>query len=114
MNFSDLVGYTLKSVQEVGSDAILFESVCGKKFMMDHTQSCCESVYVESIVGDLTDLIDIPILLAEETSGDMENASVSGTWTFYKLATLKGWVDIRWNGESNGFYSESVDFYEVK
>ncbi len=33
--------------------------------------------------------------------------------TFYRLQTIKGSVQLRWFGESNGCYSESVEFEQV-
>jgi hypothetical protein len=114
IEFCALKGQVLQAAYQVGEDEIRFITLDDRKFRMYHTQDCCENVYIESIVGSLDDLLGRPILLAEETSGDMENVSESGTWTFYKLATIAGYVDIRWNGQSNGYYSESVDFVEVE
>lgn len=120
--FSVLKGMTLASVDgEAGGDQIDFVTVDGRRFRLYHKQDCCENVHVESIVGDLQDLIGAPILFAEESaSADApddacqdDSAYDSVTWTFYKLATRKGWVDIRWFGTSNGYYSEAVDFEEV-
>lgn len=115
----DLVGKTLTHIDKQ-SDEITFTCSDGEKYKMYHSQDCCESVTVEDVIGELDDLIGSPILQAEEsTSGDdpaeykREYAPESCTWTFYKLATLKGYVTIRWVGESNGYYSESVDFVKL-
>jgi hypothetical protein len=83
-------------------------------FTFLHYQDCCESVSIEDIVGDLSDLVGEPLLIAEEVSGETpadfdKDYHESVTWTFYKFATRKGYVDVRWLGESNGYYSESVD-----
>ena len=116
MGVEELVGKTLTSCEAVGKDEILFTSTEGSKFKMFHAQDCCEYVSIEDICGDLEDLVGSPILVAEEVSNNLESKSGddSGTWTFYKLATTKGNVTIRWYGESNGYYSESVDWERVK
>jgi hypothetical protein len=90
-------------------------------FTFLHHQDCCESVYLDDINGELTDLVGAPILQAEERTerperplneyGSMED---SCTWTFYTFATIKGYVTVRWIGTSNGYYSESVDLIDDK
>ena len=102
---SDLVGRVFTEVINNGYALILKNDK--EYFKFYHEQECCEHVEIEDITGDLNDLIGQPILFAEESFND-ENANESGTWTFYKLATVKGWVDIRWYGSSNGYYSEGV------
>lgn len=120
VKFSDLQGKTLKSVTgEVGGERIEFECEDGKKYILMHYQDCCENVAIEDIAGDLADLVGVPILLAEEASSEDDPPGYkhdyqpeSQTWTFYKLRTIKGSVDIRWHGTSNGYYSEHVSFEE--
>ena len=107
---SDLVGKVFDSVKVGDDDDELVFSNSDGKFTFYHQQDCCESVYIESIVGDLSDLVGEEILGAEESSSyDSSDDYESKTWTFYKFRTRKGYVDVRWCGSSNGYYSESVD-----
>lgn len=99
-------------------EQIIFTCDDGKKYLMFHSQDCCESVNIEDIVGDLDDLLNEPLLMAEEATNSEDTMGKdvydSFTWTFYRFATKKGYVTIRWYGESNGYYSESVDIVELK
>ncbi|WP_438451756.1 DUF7448 domain-containing protein, partial [Listeria monocytogenes] len=68
--FEALLGKTLVSVTglEEGSDEVTFMAETGEVYSMYHQQDCCESVYIESVTGDVNDLIGTPILMAEEVS----------------------------------------------
>jgi len=120
----DLAGLTLAKVwrgEWLASDALFFETSDGRTFCLYHDQDCCESVTLDDVAGDLDDLVGSPLVIAEEVSNDDAGYTVperdyvpeSETWTFYKFATAKGYVTLRWHGESNGYYSESVSFIDV-
>jgi len=121
-DFSDLIGVTLRDIQVVReADTIRFVADDGRIWTMEHCQDCCESVVIEDIAGDVSDLVGSVIIAAEESTNDTDRTlgrcsdSVSTyvgsfLWTFYTLRTMKGTVTIRWLGESNGYYSERVDF----
>lgn len=116
-NVSELIDQILIKIEQQGNDELYFYTADNKVYKMYHEQDCCEEVSIEDICGDLNDLIDSPILMAEEVTeiGNSKNEySNSCTWTFYKFATNKGYVTIRWYGTSNGYYSESVDFKLLK
>jgi len=113
---AQMLGKTFVQVSgSVGGDEMTFETANGERFMFAHSQDCCERVDINDIVGDLQDLCGEPMLIAEEVRGATpepdEEHDESYTYTFYKFATRKGYVDVRWLGESNGYYSESVDLF---
>jgi hypothetical protein len=119
-NIEILLGLTLTKIESVDNNSeLVFHCEDGRVFRMYHYQDCCENVELEDIEGDFSDLIGSPITQAEEAiSSEVFNGKPqdpdSFTWTFYKLATVKGYVTLRWLGESNGYYSETVDFELVK
>ena len=116
MNFDVLKGKIIKKIIGLRKDCeeVVFICLNGSVYAMYHEQVCCESVSIEDVCGDVTDLLNVPILVAEESTKEGEDEERSETWTFYKLITIKGSVDIRWYGTSNGYYSERVRFIPVK
>lgn len=119
--FKALEGATLVSAKLIDDDRIEFEDSIGQKYALYHSQSCCESVVVEDICGDLNDLVGAVIMMADEAVSDnpptppegCKNSNDSNTWTFYRLRSTKGSVDIRFHGSSNGYYSETVNFWRI-
>lgn len=123
-DFNELVGKTIVSItgMQVGSEDVRVVCSDGTKYMMvpvERSYGCVTCrVTIEDVAGDVQDLIGNPILLAEEVSSDStppepdprDYMYCSNSWTFYKFATINGSVTLRWLGESNGHYSESVDF----
>lgn len=109
---NDIIGKTFIKVENVNDEELIFTRSDGAKCIFYHKQDCCESVMIEDICGDLSALENSPITMAEEILHENmdDGCCESQTYTFYKFATLKGYVTVRWCGSSNGCYSESVDF----
>lgn len=101
-----LIGMVFESVEST-SDEVLFRGA--KSFRLHHEQDCCESVSVEDVCGDLSDLTGVPILFAEESSDEKPTQDGDERWTFYTLRTIKGTVTVRFYGTSNGHYSTAVN-----
>ena len=111
-----MVGKTFIKVESDSETVTFWASDKVDSYSLFHDQDCCESVYLEEVIGDLSDLEHSPILLAEEASSSnlppLTKYCESHTWTFYKFSTIKGSVTLRWYGSSNGYYSEVVDCHK--
>jgi hypothetical protein len=110
----ELLGKTMVSVKNVDNEQLVFTTTDGHQYKFFHIQDCFECVRIIDIAGHLDDLVGQPLLMAEKST-NKENPpegmhDESFTWTFYRFATVKGYVTVRWLGESSGLYSEDVDF----
>ena len=98
MNFSILKGLTITSIDGLEDDSaeVIFTTSEGRRFEMSHSQDCCERVSIEDVCGDVNDLLNSPILLAEKETSDEDPVDVNKEyhddlycWTFYKLSTFQ-------------------------
>lgn len=110
-----LVGKTISNFEQDEHETYI-TTECGVVLKIYHKQDCCESVSLYD--SDNDDVVGGYVTLAEEVCGESEVdikdilgwTPDSVTWTFVKINTTKGSIWQRWLGESNGYYSESVDF----
>ena len=104
---------------EQDSEQIRIYFNTGEVLFLYHMQDCSETVFVEQVDGDpkrhegaifyeLEEKIDDPEL--ENRIDYVPPMEDSYTWTFYTLKTSKGYLDFRWFGTSNGYYSETVEW----
>ena len=113
VDFNTLKGRTVVAVEGMteGNDVVTFVLSDGAKMVLWHEQDCCERVDLVDVHGDPDDLLGEILEAEEEIDGPYQDEEYgdSVTWTFYKIGTIKGRVTLRWQGESNGYYSESVN-----
>ena len=130
--FENLVGKIIVSVEEkLGYDQVedysynstylIIETSEGDIYNMGVELDCyfCDQQVELDIEGSWSDIIGVPILIAERVTnetdkfGRKELEKESFTWTFYKLATINGYMTISWLGTSNGYYSEEAEFKKI-
>lgn len=115
-----LVGETLTHI-DVFVDEILLTTESGRKIKIYHDQDCCESVGIVDTEGNWQFLVGKPLVKAsEEINPDndpifsqIKQEDFSRTDTKLTFRTNDNTVISRWIGESNGYYSESVDFRDI-
>ena len=109
----ELIGKTLRNVivdYENNEIELYFSDKTLATFL--HKQDCCEAVWIESTEQEVADLkLYIGQVL---TDCYMDSAAKETRYGSETITTLTFWfenelVKIIWKGESNGYYSESVD-----
>lgn len=124
MNLQDLVGKVVSSISESE-----IKTECGLSLTLYHSQDCCEQVCVDStfgdeklLVGNVIEEISLDVLYEDELK-DMYGQSyfdkvmnnVYDSYTITEFSITAGGSTYKeiWIGQSNGYYSERVDF-EIK
>jgi len=116
VDFDALVGEVLEAIDvDKEKDQILFTTRSGRQFLIHHEQDCCETVEIVGQDGCFLKLVGKPIVEAREIAIDTsdDDNSDSQTTTTLVFRVDGETVISRWVGDSNGYYSESVDISEI-
>ena len=96
-----------------GGDTRVFFYMLDLVYVLYHRQNCCEFVELIDTCGDVSDFNNATIYRAECNEQESVTDCGTETYSFYRLDSDKGSLVLRWKGESNGYYSETVDFEAV-
>ena len=110
-DIDDLVGKVIKGLAYSDEYFQILTDDC--VYVFYHEYSCCESVWLTQVDGISDKIIGSRIVIAEEVVDEKDTEYGHITWSFYKIGTNKGMIDFRFQGESNGYYSESVDLLTI-
>lgn len=95
-----------------GNDAVKLTFDNGKILVFTHKQDCCESVHFSSSDYPITDMIGETVTKIEMRTerNDPNDKYMSETWSFIYIHTTKDVNVMKWQGSSNGWYSETPDW----
>lgn len=119
--YGQLIGKTAKTVSVLGetdededgcNGTQVVITIDDGEYVFGHIPDCCAYASVMQVDGELDDLVGEPFAMAEivEHKRNEGHGDEGETWSFLKLATIKGSVTVHWKGVSNGYYSESIGF----
>ena len=111
-NIKDMVGKKVVGIYYDEENFQILTDDCVYAFY--HEQSCCERVYLTQVDGISDKIIGSRIVIAEVVTDEKDTEYGHITWSFYKIGTNKGMIDFRWQGESNGYYSETVNLIKME
>jgi hypothetical protein len=103
--FSTLKGQTITKITS-DFESVTFKTV-GKTYKLEHFQDCCESVRLKNVIGDIKDILNVPITLAEEDNPSnpdwhLDHYDDSHTWSVFILEAAGKRVEFWFLRESNG------------
>lgn len=125
-DINEMIGKTIVKIVNVNDDCLYFYLENGDYYMFLHKDDddCHGDVRIESICGSLHNILNSPLTVAKATyscglTDDIDNflpdwKQETCTWSFYKFATDKGCITVRWFGTSTNYEcSEKVTCVKV-
>jgi hypothetical protein len=114
-DLSVLKGEILTEIDcDENDEVILLTTESGRQFKLYHSQDCCERVYIQEF-DNYKALIGKKIIEVTDEENDVSKDYYdSATETVITFRVNDATVINRWIGESNGYYSERVNFMEIK